>query len=376
MSFTRVALIASYAPSIVSFRGALVGAMREAGHEVLCAAPDFDAGTRGAVEALGAETAQYPLGRTGLNPFADLASQSALTALFRRWRPDIVMGYTPKPAIYGSLAAARAGVSRIVPMITGLGYAFLEGGGTKQALLRRVSTRLYAAALRKADGVIFHNIDDAQVLIDLGCVPAELPVHIVSGSGVDIDHFAQQTLPPMTRGLTFLMIARLVGYKGVREYCAAARSLKALWPESEWLLVGPDESGPAGFPVHELAEFADAVTWVGPADDVRGHLARCHVYVLPSYGEGMPRTVLEALATGRPIITTDTRGCRETVRDDRNGILVPIRDADALARAMATLLDEPQRLADMGAASRRLAEERFDVRRVNAEMLTALGISP
>lgn len=374
MTAKRIALVASYGPSLIQFRGPLLSSIIAQGHLLLAAAPDFTPETRAAVEALGAETADYPLSRTGLDPLADLRALKALTDLMRNWRPDVVMGYTPKPAIYATLAAARANVPHIVPMLTGLGYAFLTGGGAKQKLVRRVSTALYGRAFARAHAAIFHNADDAQVLIDLGCIPPDLPVHIVSGSGVDLSLFPSAPLPPMGRGLTFLMIARLVGYKGVREYCEAAHRLKPQYPDSEWHLVGPEESGPAGFPKAELSRYADSVTYLGASDDVRPHLQRCHVYVLPSYGEGMPRTVLEALATGRPVITTDTRGCRETVTENTNGLLVPIEDAIALADAMKTMLDHPDRLAEMGNRSRVLAEDRFDVAKVNQAMMHALGI--
>lgn len=375
MTTKRIVLVASYAPSLIQFRGPLLGAIVAQGHSLLTAAPDFTPETRAAVEALGAETADYPLSRTGLDPLADLRALKSLTNLMRNWRPDVVMGYTPKPAIYATLAASRANVPHIVPMLTGLGYAFLTGGGAKQKLIRRVSTALYGRAFARAHAAIFHNGDDAQVLIDLGCVPPDLPVHIVSGSGVDLSQFPSTPLPAMGNGLTFLMIARLVAYKGVQEYCEAARSLKPQFPESQWLLLGPEESGPAGFPKTELSKYAESVTYLGAADDVRPHLHRCHVYVLPSYGEGMPRTVLEALATGRPVITTDTRGCRETVTEDSNGILVPIENSVALANAMKTMLEHPDRLPEMGVRSRDLAEDRFDVHRVNQAMMHALGIS-
>lgn len=370
----RVAFVASYAPSLTLFRGPLIRTIIARGHSLLCAAPDFDETTRTQLERWGAETQTVPLARTGLNPLSDIATLRALKRLFRRWRPHIVMGYTPKAAIYSALAARKAGVAKIVPMVTGLGYAFLEGGGVKGALVRRITTWLYARAFAASDGVIFHNRDDAQVLIDLGAVPKGLPVTIVRGSGVDLDHYQAEPLPSLDDGVTFLMIARLVRYKGVAEYCEAARRVRTRGLKARWLLVGPPETGPSGFPVSELERYADAVTYLGPSEDVRGALRRCHVYVLPSYGEGMPRTVLEALATGRPIITTDTRGCRETVREGVNGTLVPIRDADTLSDAMARFIEHPEQIAAMGRESRNLAEAEFDVARVNAAMLQALGL--
>lgn len=371
----RVAFVASYAPSLTTFRGPLIRRITGDGHAMLCAAPDFDEKTKAELTQWGVETHTIPMARTGLNPLNDIETYRSLTELFRQWEPDVVMGYTPKPAIYASLAASRAGVDRIVPMITGLGYAFLEGGGAKGLLIRQIMSRLYARALRASHGVIFHNHDDAQVIVDKGIVPAKLPVTVTRGSGVDLDHYTPAPLPGLKDGVTFLMIARLVRYKGVAEYCEAARRLKADGLNARWLLVGPPESGPSGFPLDELDRLSDAVTYLGPSDDVRGALRDCHVYVLPSYGEGMPRTVLEAMATGRAIITTDTRGCRDTVADGANGSLVPIRNAEALAEAMRALIEAPNRIAPMAEKSREIAKTEFDVNNVNQTMLDALGLA-
>lgn len=370
----RVAIVASHAPSLILFRQTLLGDIAARGHTLLCAAPDFDAATEARLRDLGAETRTVPVARTGLNPFADIATLRALTHLFRQFRPDVVMGYTSKPAIYASLAARRAGAGHVSPMITGLGYAFLEGGGVKGAFVRALMTRLYRQALRASDGVIFHNADDAKMMKDLGVVPPGLRVTVVRGSGVDLAHYEPRPLPSATDRLTFLMITRLVRYKGVAEYCEAARLLRREGANARFLLVGPEEPGPAGFPLSELEAYSDAVTWLGPRDDVRQTIADAHVYVLPSYGEGMPRTVLEAMAMARPIITTDARGCRETVRDGVNGRLVPIRDPRALAGAMREMISCPECLGAMGAESRRLAEAEFDVARVNAAMLKALHL--
>lgn len=370
----RVALVASYAPSLIRFRGDLIREIAARGHHVLCLAPDLDDDIRAQLAGHGADASAYPLERTGLNPADDRKSLKALGALFRDWRPDVVMGYTPKPAIYASMAAREAGVARIVPMLTGLGYAFLPGGGLKRRVVREASKRLYRNALKGCHGVIFHNSDDYDVLRKAGCVPSDLPVTIVDGSGVDLRTFAALPLPSAGGGLTFLMISRLLRNKGVIEYCAAAGELTERAPTARWLLVGPEESGPAGLAADQLAASGGAVTYVGAVDDVRPYLAQCHVYVLPSYGEGMPRTVLEALATGRPVITTDARGCRETVADGVNGLLVPVGDAAGLANAMETFLKRPDLIPAMAKESRRLAEDRFDVRKVNAAMLTALGL--
>ena len=370
----RIAIVASHAPSLLLFRRSLIETILGDGHQVLCAAPDMDEAVAGELSRLGASPKTIRLERTGLNPLSDMKSVDELTGLFREWQPDVVMGYTPKPAIYASIAARRAKVPCIVPMVTGLGYAFLEGGGPKAFAIRQATKMLYRRAFGASDAIIFHNVDDRGVLIDMSCVPVGHPTHVVRGSGVDLRHYAEQALPPTGDGLTFLMIARLVGYKGIAEYCEAAQLLAPHAPLARWLLIGPVEHGPAGFPLAELSQNG-AVNYLGPVADVRPHLARAHVYVLPSYGEGMPRTVLEALATGRPVITTDARGCRETVQPGKNGLLVPPRDATALAAAMAQMLEKPESLSKMGQESRAIAEREFDVKQVNQAMMRALGLS-
>jgi glycosyltransferase involved in cell wall biosynthesis len=282
------------------------------------------------------------------------------------------MGYTAKPAIYGALAARSARVPRIVPMLTGLGYAFLDGGGVKRLAVRKATLALYKRAFRASHAAIFHNRDDLAVIRAHRVLPERLPVHVVSGSGIDLAHYTPVAFPPTGDGLTFLMIARLVRYKGVEEYCEAARAVKTAHPRTRFVLVGPEEGGPAGFSASALAAWSDCVEYLGPSDDVREHIARSHVYVLPSYGEGMPRTVLEAMALGRPIITTDARGCRETVDERVNGCLVPTGDSRALAEAMLSFLRRPDEIPAMGRASRQKAERRFDVRMVNREMIDIL----
>ncbi len=368
----RVMLIASHAPSLVIFRSHLIGSLVARGHDVLCLAPDYSEEVRTQLLAMGAKTADYPLSRRGLNPLHDLESLRALLAQMRSFRPDVVMGYTPKPAIYGSIAARLARVPRIVPMITGLGYSFL-GRSRRERAVQFVSKKLYARALRSSHSAIFHNRDDQRQLLKYNVIPSGLTTHVVGGSGVNLAEFAETPLPATTNGLTFLMIARLLKYKGVVEFCEAARMVRKSWPNSRFVLVGPEELGPGGLSAAQLAQWQDCVTYVGPQTDVRPYLSQCHVFVLPSHdGEGLPRTVLEAMAVGRPIITTDARGCRETVDERVNGCLVPVGDAKALAEAMSSFLRRPDLLPAMARASRQKVVRLFDVEIVTRDMLGVL----
>ena len=372
----RVAIVATLASSLVNFRGPLISEMRARGHEVLCFAPEFDHDTRSRLSELGVFCQDIPLQRTGLNPLTDIQTIRELTRLFKGYAPDVFLGYTPKAAIYGTIAAARAGVPVRVPMITGLGYAFLDEGvvDRRKRRIRSIMIRLYSYALRRATRVIFHNKDDAKVLKDLGGVPKNTSVVIVDGSGVDLTRFNSLPLPDMSGGISFLLVARLVRYKGVQEFCEAARLVTEAGHQARFVLVGPSESGPAGISSRLLSNYSHIVAVEGGQPNVVPYLEQCHVYALPSYGEGLPRTVLEAMAVGRPIITTDTRGCRETVDEMVNGILVPPRESHALANAMVRLIEHKDLLPSLGLASREKVERRFDVRRINADMLQHLTL--
>lgn len=373
---SRVLILASFAPSLCNFRGALIEETCERGHEVHAAAPGLvaDDKTRDWLENHGVICHDVALSRSGLNPLADIKTMNELASLMRRIRPDIFLGYTVKPVVWGLLAARMAGVPRRVVLITGLGYAFTgEARGTR-AIVRWFVFRLYALALRCATLVFFQNPDDRADFSRWALLPPHLSGEVINGSGVDTTAFAPTPLPEApTR---FLLIARLLGDKGIREYAAAAADLRKLWPDAEFHLVGPLDSNPDGIGEAEVRGWQEAgnLVWHGGLSDVRPALSDCHVYVLPSYREGTPRTVLEAMSMRRPVITTDAPGCRETVRDGVNGFLVPVRDSAALVKAMQRFLDDPTLIPIMGKRSREIAVEKYDVHKVNAVMLEAMGL--
>lgn len=371
---TKILVLGSHGPALLNFRGPLIRDLTARGCRVLACAPDIAPDIRAGLEALGAETREVPLGRTGTNPLADLATYRTLRRLFLETRPDGVLAYTAKPVIYGMMAARAAGVPRRVALITGLGYAFTGGGGLKRRGLRALLSALYRRALRRADVVMFQNPDDAAEFRAMGLVAPATEVVTVAGSGVDLDHFP--ALPVPTGPPVFLMIARLIRDKGIGEYLDAAARIKARHPDAAFHLVGPLDPNPAGFSAADLTawERAGTIRYLGETRDVRPHLAAATVYVLPSYREGTPRTVLEAMATGRAVITTDVPGCRETVLPEDNGYIVPPRDAAALAEAMARFIEQPQLALTMGARGREIAEIRFDVRQVNVVMMRAMGV--
>lgn len=367
-------LIAGLAESLTNFRGPLIAALQAKGLEVHVAAPDMPAESplRAQLVALGLSVHCIPMGRTGTNPVADLRSIVAMWALMRRLKPDFVLGYTIKPVIYGSLAAWVACVPRRFALITGLGYAFQ--GDDQRGVLRVLVQLLYALALSRVHLPFFQNPDDLALFRQRGILVEGRPACVVNGSGVDVDRFSAAPVPQGP--VRFLLIARLLGDKGVREYAQAARRIKAKYPQVVCTLVGWIDSNPDAIQQSELdAWIADgSVEFLGRISDVRPVIEACSVYVLPSYREGTPRTVLEAMAIGRPVITTDAPGCRETVTDGRNGFLVAIKSVDALEQAMLKFINAPTLVAYMGQCARRMAEEKYDVHKVNAVMLREMGI--
>lgn len=369
-------LIASFPDSLLHFRGALLDRLLAKGLSVHVAAPGLADGSnmRQRLEARGLQVHDIPLHRTGMNPLADLRSLLCLWQLMRRIRPRYVLAYTIKPVIYGSLAARLARVPRRFALITGLGYAFQgQEGDDGRVWLRSLVQRLYAVALRGTNKVFFQNPDDHALFHSLRILQRDTPTCIVNGSGVDVTEYRVEPLPTAPR---FLLIARLLGDKGVREYAEAARQVRALHPKVVFSLVGWIDENPDAIAQQELDAWVAEGTleFLGRLSDVRPAIAACSVYVLPSYREGTPRTVLEAMAMGRAIITTDAPGCRETVVDGDNGFLVPVKAVSELVAAMQCFIDEVELAAHMGARSRQIAEQKYDVHRVNAVMLEEMSI--
>lgn len=371
-------LIAGYPGSLLNFREPLLRALLAEGLEVHVAAPDLPANSvvRQQLEALGVHVHEVALRRTGMNPLADLATVYHLWRLMRRIKPDYSLGYTIKPVIYGSLAAWLAGVPRRFALITGLGYAFTGEATGKRKLIQQMARRLYASALGRAERVFFQNPDDEALFRELKLVPARVPSTVVNGSGIDLNQFQPAPLPQ--EQTVFLLIARLLGDKGIREYVAAAQEIRKRHPEVVFRLVGAVDDNPDSVSTEEVESWQQngTIEYLGRLDDVRPAIEGCSVYVLPSYREGTPRSVLEAMAMGRAVITTDAPGCRETVVDGDNGFLVPVKSVDELVEAMQRFIDKPELVAQMGERSRQVAENKYDVDKVNQVMLSAMGINP
>jgi glycosyltransferase involved in cell wall biosynthesis len=373
----RLVIITTQAFSLANFRGSLIASLVARGVEVYAVAPDYSADSRGAVEALGAHAVDCSFSRTGINPVLDFIDTLRLSFLLKRLRPDVTLGYFIKPVIFGTLAAWLARVPLRVAMIEGLGYVFTDSGtpaSIGRRLLRSLVCGLYRVALARAHKVIFLNEDDLNEFLEARLVG---PSKAIKLGGIGVDLQAMPLTASVTHPVTFLLAARLLREKGILEYAAAARKVKLIHPETRFVLLGGVDPNPGGLEAQEVRSWVDAglLEWPGHVP-VKPWLAMTSVYVLPSYyREGVPRSSQEAMAMGRPVITTHSPGCRETVVDGLNGFLVPVRDSEALAAAMLRFVDAPELIATMGIESRRLAEQRFDVRVVDSRLIDILELS-
>lgn len=306
--------------------------------------------------------------RAAIAPFGDTLLAFRIYRKMRELKPQVVLTCAIKPIVYGIPAALMAGVSRRHALITGLGYAFTDRHKSlRWRIVNLVARLLYAASLRGATTATFQNEDDRADFRRLGLL-GRTPANVVNGSGVDLDRFKVAPLPEKPR---FLMIARLLRDKGLAEYLGAAKLVKAARPEARFDLVGDKDPNPAGFPVSQVeAAVADGtIQYRGAVQDVRTVIAESRIFVLPSYREGTSRSVLEAMAMGRPIITTDAPGCRAPIVPAVNGLLVPVGTTTPLAEAMIRLIDNVEETVGMGSNSRAIAEQRYDIHKVTAHMM-------
>ena len=371
----KIVVLSSLAYSLTNFRGDLLRAMKANGHEVVAVAPDHDEKVERELAESGIAFRTVPMSRAGMNPFADLWLMLQYFFLFLRERPELVLAYTQKPIVYGGLVSRLLGIPRFFPLMSGLGHVFSPDSGVRP-LIRSAVARLYRLAVRRAQTIFVFNSDDRRDMLDLGIIGPDHNVLQVPGSGVDLQRFPKVE-PPHGR-MHFLLVARLLRNKGILEFLEASRVVKRSCDRCEFTVLGHiDGENPAGFTKDEIAGFARdyPVEFVPGTDDVRPFLADSSVFVLPStYREGLPRTILEALSTGRAVITTDMPGCRDAIDDGSNGFLVKPGNADDLARAMMKFVAEPNLVFDMATRSRTRAERTYDVEIVNRMLLYEMDL--
>jgi glycosyltransferase involved in cell wall biosynthesis len=367
----RLLVAGATARSLLRFRGPLLDSMVELGHEVHACAGEAEPATSAELEARGVRFHAVSLERSSTNPLSDLRYGLEVAALLRRIEPELVLSYTLKPAIFVSLAAQRCSIAA-ASMITGAGQALANADVWSSRAVSAAVRVLLRRALRSNDVVFFQNPDDLGEFVARKLVAREKAV-LIAGSGIDVAYYEMS--PPPCQPVTFLLMARLLRDKGVLEYADAARALAGK-NGARFVLLGPRERGRRGLDDAELARCVrSGIEYRGEVEDVRPFLRESSVYVLPSYyREGQPRSILEALATGRAVVTTDSPGCRETVRPGVNGFLVSPRDSSGLVAALSRFIDDPTLIPRMGAESRKLAESAYDVHRVNATILDELGL--
>ncbi len=382
----KVLVLTGHDWALLNYRGPLLRAMVAAGHEVLAAAPAENPAVIAQFSALGIRFVPVPLARAGLNPVRDLYSLVALRKMLRREQPDVLLSYAIKSVIYGSIAARWAGVPHIYALIVGLGASF-HTAGLKGRMLRRLAIQMYRMGCSCCERVFVQNPEIRDLFGREGIAAVE-KVTVVAGSGVDTQYFPCSPVP--SGPPVFLYVGRLLRDKGVGEFIEAARRVKPQLRDARFVLVGDTDRNPASFSSAQVDAWRrkGLVEAHGFAEDVRPYLHACTIFVLPSYHEGVPRSVLEAMAVGRAIITTDTIGCRETIREPasgevifpgvqrgRNGLLVPVRASEPLAAAMLWLANRPDVSKAMARESRALAETVFDVRNVNQMMLSGMRLA-
>jgi glycosyltransferase involved in cell wall biosynthesis len=372
-----LAFITSQAFSVYNFCGPLIRLLVDQGITVFALAPDYDAVSRGKVLELGANPIDFRLSRAGFNPIRDFFDSLHLLLVLRDLKVDAIFAYFIKPVIYGTLAAVIVGVKKRFAMIEGAGFVFNEyqSNSNLRILLRFIVTCLYRFSLHFADRVFFLNPDDKCLFIETGMVDRN-KVTLLNGIGVDLDHFS--TKPPVIQPVSFVMVARLLREKGVYDYVEAARLIKSMHPDVRFFLLGSVDANPESLSQAEIDAWQTEglIVCPGHVSDVRDWIEHVSVFVLPSYyREGLPRSIMEAMAMGRPIITSDTVGCRETVEEGINGFKVPARSPNLLADAMMAFIQQPELISEMGAKSRQFAQNKYDVIKINMQILADLGIS-
>ena len=366
----KILVISPKNKTVFNFRGDLIRDMIACGNEVYVTGPNQDFVED--IMALGVKKfIEVALVKDNTNPLGDISYQKALSAVIDEIKPDIIFSYTIKPVIYGSIAGGNAGIKRIYPMVTGLGRVYASGG-VKTKAIRLVTKTLYKKAFKNCPKVIFQNSDDIEQFVQGGYLPREKTV-LVNGSGVNMERFAKSDLPAKP---VFLMVSRIIKEKGVLEYCEAARDLKKSYPDTRCILLGGFDASIGALQPEDIQGYIDdgSIELPGEVKDPVAFYQKASCFVLPSYyREGLPRTILEAMSCGRPVITTDWPGCREPISDGENGFLVPIKDASALADKMKLLAGDMAKASQMGENAYAICREKYEVSVVNKQMRDTMG---
>lgn len=365
----KIAFLSHLDANLYRFRLPIMVAMAKQGNEVYAICPEGE--FSGKFNELGIHEVHYAIERKSINPFTEFKALREILDKLKSVQPDILHTFTAKPNIYGAIAGRKANVPVIISTVTGLGSFYIDTS-VKSRMIKKLIEGLYRFILRRTDATIFQNGVDRQYFIDQGLVP-ENKARLVRSSGVDSQFFSPERVDYKQSGMlkkelgiedgkiVVLMIARAIWHKGIAEYIEAARKVREKNQGIVFLLVGgTDDGNPSCVPSSYLKE-QESVRWLDERQDVRELLAVCDLFVLPSYREGVPRTLLEASAMCVPMVSTDTVGCTEVVRDGENGFLVPVKDSDVMAQRILELSESETLRKQMGQKARDIVLEEFDV---------------
>ena len=368
----RIMVISSDTKSLIDFRADLMMEMKNLGNDIIAVAPEN--GYDEEFNKMGIDFVQVEFDRASTSVLEDIKFYFKIKKIINEKKPDIVFSYALKPVIYASIAASKCGVEKIYSLLPGLGHAFNKGEVKfKDKVVSKLVRMLLKYACNLNKRIIVQNPDDRQELINEKIIKEDKVVR-VNSSGVNMDRFKISDYPDNT---TFIMISRLLKNKGVIEYISAAKNLKKKYKDVRFQLLGPIDSNPLSLSKNELDNLIDddSVEYLGVTDDVRDYIGNASVFVLPSYyREGVPRSIQEAMAMGRTIITTDWIGCKETVVDGYNGYLVKPKEICDIEEKMEILIKDPELIQEMGKNSLEYCKEKFDINLVNKQMLEFIDL--
>jgi len=361
------------ANAIFKSRKELVDLFLKRGYKVIVAAPDnsvdiktyFDNNPKITYET-------WSMSRTGVNFINDFKSIKDLRSIIRKHNPDLLYSFGgAKAAIYATIAGSKENIHKNYCMVNGLG-SIIHGKGLKNYILKMIMMILFRYSMKKSDKVLFQNKDDLNYFLSKKIVTTS-KTKIINGSGVNLKLF------PYTKPINlnvFLFVGRLLKDKGIYEFVEAAKLIKDKYPLVEFWVIGGLDDNPTSVSQDDINKWVknDLITYFGELESVKEYYQKCSVFVLPSFHEGTPRTSLEAMAIGRPIITTNTVGCKETVVDGTNGYLVPVKSVDLIARKMEFFIQNPDKVTSMGYESYKLALRKYDVKLINKSILEAFNI--
>jgi N,N'-diacetylbacillosaminyl-diphospho-undecaprenol alpha-1,3-N-acetylgalactosaminyltransferase len=364
----KIAFLSHLDLNLYLFRLPIMQALVQKGYQVYAICPrgeKFDE-----FEKFGIKAFEYKIQRQSLNPFKELSTIRNIYKVIKPLKLDILQNFTAKPNIYGSIAGHLAKVPLIVNAVTGLGSFYIDES-KKAKTIKKVMNTLYKEANKKAHYCIFQNSDDMKYFIDTRLVKKEKAI-LIKSSGIDTQAFSPITNTPITNTpITVLMIARAIWHKGIKEFYEAAEILKN--KNIEFILIGDTDEGNISCASKSFLNNGN-VKWLGHKDDIKEQISKCDIFVLPSYREGVPRTLLEAASMAKPIVTTNTVGCKEVVEEGVNGFLVPIKDGKALAEKIKILIENEHLRSEFGNASRKKAVEEFDVNVVVEQYLRLYNV--